>query len=255
MDASPVGDIDVTAGVHRTRYRGNWKFVGMDGYHPHYTHRSVLDAWRRRSGGNMADTHHGDPFADESGNLTRDLGNGHVLLDFFPGRMAHLDRYLATLRKQPQGEDYIQAMHAAHGQQRGNELLAWAGDPHVGIYPNLQLIGVQIRLVRPVSVDETEVLMFPGLLKGVPDSINSLRLRQHESFYGPAGAGSPDDAELFERNQTGLQAAVEPWLYLARGLNRERVEPDGTRTGLVGDETTQRGQLRAWAKLMAEASA
>ena len=144
-------------------------------------------------------------------------------------------------------------MHAAYGEQRGNELLAWAGDPHAGIYPNLQLIGVQIRLVRPLAVDETEVLMFPGLLKGVPDSINSLRLRQHESFYGPAGAGSPDDAELFERNQTGLQAAVEPWLYLGRGLNRERTEPDGTRVGLIGDETTQRGQLRAWAKLMSEA--
>jgi hypothetical protein len=114
---------------------------------------------------------------------------------------------------------------------------------------------VQIRLVRPLAVDDTEVLMFPGLLKGVPDSINSLRLRQHESFYGPAGAGSPDDAELFERNQEGLQADVEPWLYLARGLNRERGEPDGTRVGLVGDETTQRGQLRGWLKLMSEASA
>jgi hypothetical protein len=239
--------------VHRTHYRGNWKFVGMDGYHPHYTHRSVMDAWKRRSGGNMADTHHGDPFADESGNLTRDLGNGHVLMDFLPGRSAHLERYLGSIRKQPRGEDYIQAMHAAYGQQRGNELLAWAGDPHAGIYPNLQLIGVQIRLVRPVSVDETEVLMFPGLLKGVPDSINSLRLRQHESFYGPAGAGSAEDAELFERNQTGLQAAVEPWVYLGRGLNRERTEPDGTRVGLIGDETTQRGQLRAWAKLMSEA--
>jgi hypothetical protein len=42
-------------------------------------------------------------------------------------------------------------------------------------------------------------------------------------------------------------------VYLGRGLNRERTEPDGTRVGLIGDETTQRGQLRAWAKLMSEA--
>ena len=256
VDASPTGQIDVTAGVHRTRYRGNWKFVGMDGYHPHYTHRSVMDSWKRRSGGTLADTHHikhGDPFADESGNLTRDAGNGHVLLDMFPTRLAHVDGYLDGLRKRPGGDDYIAAMFQAYGPERGRELLAWAGDPHVGIYPNLQLIGIQIRIIRPPAADDTEVLMFPALLKDVPPSINELRLRQHESFYGPAGAGAPDDAELFERNQEGLRATVEPWVYLARGLHREKRDTDGTLIGMPGDETTQRGQLRAWKRLMSEA--
>jgi phenylpropionate dioxygenase-like ring-hydroxylating dioxygenase large terminal subunit len=253
VEASPSGTIDVTAGVHRTRYRGNWKFVGMDGYHPHYTHRSVLDAWKRRAGGNLGDTHHGDPFSDESGNYTRDAGNGHVLLDMFPGRLAHLERYLGTLRKLPGGADYIAAMQRAYGPERARELLAWAGDPHVGIYPNLQLIGIQIRIVRPLAVDDTEVLMFPALLKDVPPAINDLRLRQHESFYGPAGAGAPDDAEIFERNQEGLQATLDPWVYLARGLHRERRAADGSLIGMPGDETTQRGQLRAWKRLMSEA--
>ncbi|WP_372718999.1 Rieske 2Fe-2S domain-containing protein [Immundisolibacter sp.] len=253
LDASPTGEIDVTAGVHRTRYRGNWKFVGMDGYHPHYTHRSVMDSWKRRPGGGMANLHHGDPFCDESGNLTRDAGNGHVLLDMFPSRLAHVDEYLAGIRKRPGGEDYIAAMQEAHGPQRARELLAWAGDPHVGIYPNLQLIGIQIRIIRPLAVDDTEVLMFPALLKDVPPSINEMRLRQHESFYGPAGAGAPDDAEIFERNQQGLGATVEPWVYLARGLERERQDTDGSIIGMPGDETTQRGQLREWKRMMSEA--
>lgn len=253
VEASPSGEIDVSAGVHRTQYRGNWKFVGMDGYHPHFTHRSVLDMWKKRKGGNLGDTHHGDPFADDSGNLTRDLGNGHVMLDFYPGRRAHLDAYLDSLRKQPGGERYIADMEEAYGPQRAADLLAWAGDPHVGIFPNLQLINVQIRIVQPISADETEVLMFPALLKDVPDSINAMRLRQHESFYGPASAGAPDDAEIFERNQLGLQADVDPWLLLARGLEREWVDADGSIVGCPSDEVTQRGQLKAWKRLMTEA--
>ena len=92
--------------------------------------------------------------------------------------------------------------------------------------------------------------MFPALLKGVPDSINELRLRNHEAFYGPASQGSPDDAEIFERNQLGLSAEVDPWVLLSRGLERERIEEDGTIVGRITDETTQRGQLKQWQKLM-----
>jgi IS605 OrfB family transposase len=32
-DASPAGEIELRAGVHKHSYRGNWKQIGMDGYH------------------------------------------------------------------------------------------------------------------------------------------------------------------------------------------------------------------------------
>jgi len=250
LDASPLGEIDVLAGVHRTKYYGNWKFVGMDGYHPHFTHKSVLDMWNREGGENLGDTHRGDPFADDSGNLTRDMGNGHVMLDFFPGREQHYDTYLEGLLSKPGGAEYLAAMEKSHGKEEAKRQLIWAGDPHTGIYPNMQLINIQIRIIRPISANETEVLMFPTLLKGVPEEINATRLRHHESFYGPAGAGAPDDAELFERNQTGLQNNVNPWLLLGRGLDRQYRDENGDLVGLVSDEVTQRGQLQAWVKLM-----
>lgn len=117
---------------------------------------------------------------------------------------------------------------------------------------NVQLIQSQIRIVRPLAADRTEVLMIPTALQNVPESVNLQRLRRHESFYGPASQGSPDDAEVFERNQEGLSAEVDPWVYLARGLHREKVQPDGTIVGEITDETTQRGQLRQWKALMAE---
>lgn len=251
-EASPVGRIDVTAGVQRTVYRGNWKFVGMDGYHPYYTHKSVMDMWQARRDDNLGDTHRGDPFSDDSGNLTRDVGNGHVLLDMYGGRERHLDHYLEGLRKKPGGARYIADMETAYGEERARELLIWAGDPHVGVYPNLQLIGIHIRIVNPIAVDETEVLMFPVLWEGVAPEMNASRLRVHESFYGPSSQGSPDDAELFERNQLGLQADVDPWVYLARGMHREKTDHDGSLIGMPSDETTQRGQFKAWKKMMRE---
>jgi phenylpropionate dioxygenase-like ring-hydroxylating dioxygenase large terminal subunit len=32
-DLSPVGEVELRAGTHKSAFRGNWKFVGMDGYH------------------------------------------------------------------------------------------------------------------------------------------------------------------------------------------------------------------------------
>lgn len=250
VDASPVGEIRVDAGVYKTVYKGNWKLVGMDGYHVHFVHASVIAAWNRDPDSGLAATHRGDPFDDESASRTRDLGNGHAMLDMTAHRMSHYEQFTDMLKKLPGGNEYLQAMLDKHGEERARLLVSLAGDPHVGIYPNLQLINNQIRILNPISADACEVIMFPVLFEGVSPEINALRLRQHESFYGPAGSGSPDDAEIFERVQKGMMAEVNPWLNLSRGMHREEYGSDGVITGRISDEVTQRGQMRQWRKLM-----
>ncbi|MDB5841360.1 MAG: (2Fe-2S)-binding protein [Herminiimonas sp.] len=250
LDVSPIGQIDVRSGVNKTTFRANWKFVGMDGYHPNYVHKTVYEVRRRKQPAGVTASSKGEAFSDESANLTRDLGNGHAMLDVYPVRSANYTDYLESMKGKPGWDEYYQSMVTAYGQQRADEILVWAGDPHIGVFPNLQLIGSQIRLIRPVAADQTEVLMFPTLLQGVPDPINQLRLRNHEAFYGPASQGSPDDVEIFERNQVGLSADVDPWVLLARGLDRERVDADGSIVGSITDEVTQRGQLKQWKALM-----
>lgn len=250
LDVSPSGRINVRSGVNKTTFRANWKFVGMDGYHPNHVHRTVYEVRRRRKPVGVTASSQGETFSDQSANLTRDLGNGHAMLDVYPVRSANYQQYLASMEGKPGWEDYYQSMVQAYGQSRADEILVWAGDPHIGVFPNLQLIGSQIRLIRPVAPDKTEVLMFPTLLEDVPDPINELRLRNHEAFYGPASQGSPDDAEIFERNQVGLSADVDPWVLLSRGLHRERVDVDGSIVGSITDEVTQRGQLKQWKALM-----
>lgn len=271
LDVSPLGEIEVLSGASKTLIRANWKFIGMDGYHPAYVHRTFFDLVRRQEKANEADASDEETGAGEDevvpgekgkgggddmawtgapGNVARDLGNGHVLLDISPVRKTLYPKYLETMAKQSGWSEYYRSMVEAYGQERADEVLIWEGDPHMGLFPNVQLIQSQIRIIRPVSVDLTEILMIPTLLKGVPDEINEMRLRKHERFYGPASKGSPDDGEVFERNQLGLSAEVDPWVNLSRGLHRERVDPDGTIVGSMTDETTQRGQLRQWKALM-----
>lgn len=263
VDLSPEGEIEVRSGCHKGKYKGNWKFVGMDGYHSEFVHRSLAKRDAKRPGKKEVDkeiasaTKKEEVFEttkvaqlnpDDSGNFTRDLGNGHARLDF-SARLSQSEQLLAPFKEHAWGRSYLEAMEKRHGKKRAHDLISLR-TPHVGIWPNLQIIDFHVRVIQPVSVDETEVLMFPVLLKGVPQELNADRLRKHEWFYGPAGFGSPDDYEIFERNQLGLNAQVEPKVLLSRGLSRERVDADDSIVGYFSDETPQRGQLKQWKKVM-----
>ena len=255
VDASPTGDIFVDAGVNKTKYLGNWKLVGMDGYHPNFVHASVVAGWQRNQESGIGAMHREDPFSDEALTLVRDYGHGHAMLDFRAQRLKSYSKHAAFLAKVPGGTKYVEDMHQAYGKDRAELLISLAGDPHMGIFPNLQLIGNQVRIVTPIAPGVTQVTMAMVRLGGVSDEINTMRVRQHESFYGPAGSGSPDDAEIFERVQRGMAAEVNPWIEISRGMHREYVdETDGSVVGRITDEVPQRGQIKFWLQLMTQAN-
>jgi phenylpropionate dioxygenase-like ring-hydroxylating dioxygenase large terminal subunit len=249
IDLSPEGELDVTAGIHKYGYHANWKFQienGMDGYHANFVHQSFFENVRRRTGVNLTDLGN-----SQSPAQTRDLGHGHVMIDFRPYNEARRGRMSAIMVTSESGQAYRNALIARYGEKRTNELLTARGT-HMLVFPNLILIGVQIRVIRPVRVDETEVFLYPAFLKGAPHQLNLARLRGHEAFYGPAGGGATDDLEMFERNQIGLSARVDPWLLLSRGIEQQTQNADGTIVGQMTDEVTQRGIWRHWKKLMSQ---
>lgn len=251
VDASPTQQIQVGPTVSRTKYKGNWKFIGMDGYHPEIVHASVFALFKKKANSGLGATHRGNVLSDKSSSRTRAMGHGHVMLDYRRQRQDNLEHYLEFLKTLDGGAEYIELIRSAYPKDRADEVLAVAGDAHVGIYPNMQVIGNHVRIVNPIAVDETQILMFPVTLGGVPDGINKARLRQHESFYGAAApGGSPDDGEVFERAQRGLQASLEPWLDVSRGMHREQVDVDGTIVGQASDEVPQREQMKEWVRLM-----
>jgi phenylpropionate dioxygenase-like ring-hydroxylating dioxygenase large terminal subunit len=249
IDLSPEGEIDVRAGTHKYGYNANWKFQyenSMDGYHPNFTHQTMVDAARKKMGTNVSEL-----YTDDSSALSRDLGNGHSMLDRRPysQQVGHAaSRINATT---PQQQEYRDLLEARYGKERAEEIIV-SGGTHMAVFPNLILIASHIRVIQPVSADRTEIYLYPALLKGVPPEMNAYRLRAHEAFYGPGGSGAPDDLEMFERNQMGLKAQLDPWLLLSRGLGQEWRDTDGTLVGQMTDELPQRAFWRQWKSVLAE---
>lgn len=265
---SPIAELKVRAGVQRSEYQGNWKFVGMDGYHTNFVHKSVdmlqhadkrPEAGGAATGAKDGESEDFSPLEfgkspDKLGNESWSLGNGHVHINNAPQRLAKSAETMAELESAEWGRTYVADMEQAYGAEQARTLIC-APDPHLGLFPNLQVIGVHIRVIEPVSASRTVVVQYPALLEGVPKEINERRLRRHEWFFSPAGFGSPDDYEIFERNQAGLSADVAPRVLLARGIGDERVGTDGIVRGAYTDEVPQRGQLERWAELMTIAPA
>ena len=221
VDVSPVGEIALTARRQRYGYDGSWKLQmenAVDGYHPNFVHQSFGVAMKKLLAGRLKVDFSG-AFNDSSAAVSRDLGNGHGVLD-----MRCFAPYAADERN--------------------------GGGFNLAVFPNLMIVGSQVRSVTPMAWNRTEVLVQPIVFTGLED-LTEQRLRTHELFYGPAGFGQPDDAEIFRRMAMGLRAGGIDWVDISRGLEQEKVE-DGMVVGQITDEVPQRGLYRMWQRLMME---
>lgn len=248
-DLSPEGEIVARSGTNKYGYDANWKLQlenSVDGYHPNFTHQAFFDSFGTRM--NVPN----DLFKGNSLGQNRDLGNGHALLDFRAYNRASADvaKRIEDLRRIPWGEGYWDALVKRLGKERALDVLTTHGT-HMSIFPNLVVLQNQIRVIRPVTVDRTEVLLNPVLLAGAPDELNTRRLRLHEMFYGPGGGGVPDDIEMFRRIHIGLDS-IDPWIRFWRGRHRERRDADGTIYGQMSDEVAQRAIWRRWRDMVVE---
>lgn len=248
MDLSPTGEIDLRSGVQKVRYRGNWKFLpenSLEGdYHGPFIHRVAFELHSRRTGLNISSL-----YENEIPDVIRSLPGGHMVEDYRGATMAPQRRAPSPARLA-----YAAALEQRVGAERARQLLSTI-PPLVYVFPNLIYIMTHIRRVQPVSVDETFVHYHPLLLKGVDAQINADRLREHEFGFGPAGFISPDDIEIMERNQIGVQAQGNEWQYIGRGLHRVKHHPDGGTSGFTMDENHLRGMWRHYAQLMSEQQA
>ena len=247
-DLSPAGEIEVQAGAALLSYKGNWKLQmenSIDGYHPNFTHQSFFQSITRQTGVRL------DIFDGNAPTECRALGRGHTHLDYRPVNLApqEKEKRIGALRSIAWGEKYYDDMVASYGQPRAEEVIAIAGT-HMNVFPNLVVLGQQVRTIRPPAPERTEVELAFARLKGVPEELNTMRLRQYEQFYSPQGGGIHDDIEMFNRVGEGLHCTLEPWLIFQRGLHRERVMEDGTVVGQVTDEVSQRAMWRHWLEVM-----
>lgn len=246
IDRSPQGEIMLNAGAQAVRYHGNWKMLpenSVENYHGPFVHKVAFALSDRRAGRVRA-------------SITKRLPDQEDETLYFVG--GHMAEYLPrqgspTAQREPSAarRAYINSLTKSYGGKRARELVETLPS-FLYIFPNLMFLQTHFRRFEPVSVDETRVYYHPALLKGAPAEINQEILRFHETSFGPAGFVTPDDIEIFERNQAGLQAQGDEWLYIGRGLHRETKFADGGTSGHFMDEGQIRGMWRHYAWLMSE---
>lgn len=241
FDLAPEGTVRLGAGTHRYSYQGNWKLQsenGVDGYHPNFVHRAFIESSHLSK----------NIFGPSSQGRAGSLGKGHGLLDM----RVMMESAFRQRLEAPEGRRLFEVLTERLGdRERAERTILSQGTEgfNLLIFPNLQIIGAQIRVIHPRTPTFTEVDLYPYLHDGASDEVNTRRLRLHEAFYGPAGGGGPDDVEMFDRVGVGLGVESVEWLPFVRGLRREQVDGEA-RWGHVTDEQPQRGFYQRWLEFM-----
>jgi phenylpropionate dioxygenase-like ring-hydroxylating dioxygenase large terminal subunit len=239
---SPEGEIEITAGFLQHKVKANWKFVlenETDGYHPSFVHASIFE---------VAKSGIGSLYSADSTAVTRYFGNGHSENDLRPEfrKRGELLSWFGTT--QDRLPDYVSRMRGAYGQETADKIML-EGTPHTMIFPNLFIAEIQIFVLQPLAVDETVQHVTALQFKGAPDINRRLR-QQTMGSVGPAGFLLADDAQMYERVHRGVQSRNPEWVYLGRGMHRERRDENGYLVGDATDEVPSRGMWQYYRSLM-----
>ncbi|SCW72939.1 benzoate/toluate 1,2-dioxygenase alpha subunit [Sphingobium faniae] len=252
VDQAPDG-IEVLRGNSSYIYDGNWKLQienGADGYHVSSVHWNYSATMGRRNY-----EAEGTPTVDAAG-WSKSTGgvyafeNGHILL--WTNLLNPEVRPIYTYREEL--AERLGAERAAPivGQTR-----------NLCLYPNVYLMdqfSTQIRVIRPLGVDRTEVTIYCFAPKGESAAERALRIRQYEDFFNVSGMGTPDDLEEFRACQVGYADANDLWNDLSRGATHWIDGPDdnaralGLQPLLSGDRSEDEGlflrQHEYWARTL-----
>ncbi|WP_435199195.1 aromatic ring-hydroxylating oxygenase subunit alpha [Janibacter sp. GS2] len=237
-------------GVHKFRFKGNWKIQlenTTDGYHFPMVHKSWMASVDAETADMMS-------FMSDPEAVTHDVGNGHSVAIMAPGN-ADLDIDDGA-PLQSRFDDTVQELRDS-GEYSEEQIRRFVRSIHgagfnLNTFPNVSMSISFLRVLIPISVDETEIWHMSLGMDDGPECVNRERLRIHEHFQGPFGFGSPDDSEGWERVQVGAVGNPEMPIMVNRGLNRETTSDEGWPTSHVTDETGMRGAYAMWKKMMSE---
>ncbi|MBB5878771.1 Rieske 2Fe-2S domain-containing protein [Xanthomonas sp. 3498] len=255
VDQAPQG-LEVLRGNSSYIYDGNWKLQmenGCDGYHVSTVHWNYAATMSRRK-------QEGTPAVDAASWSKSVAGvygfeNGHLLL------------WTKTMNPEVRP---VYAHREELAQRLGAERAALIVEQtrNLCLYPNLFLMdqfSTQIRVIRPIDVDRTEVSIFCFAPRGESAQERTLRIRQYEDFFNVSGMGTADDLEEFRACQAGYAATAAPWNDLSRGAPLWIEGPDdnarrmGLKPLLSGERSEDEGlfvrQHAYWAQAMRAAIA
>jgi anthranilate 1,2-dioxygenase (deaminating, decarboxylating) large subunit len=134
---------------------------------------------------------------------------------------------------------------------------------NLNIYPSLfflDQISSQLRIIRPIAWNKTEIISQCIGVKGESDADRENRIRQFEDFFNVSGMGTPDDLVEFREAQRGFQGRLERWSDISRGRQHWVSGPTansenlGIQPAMTGTEITHEGlyvnQHQNWQKFL-----
>lgn len=266
VDQSASG-LELVPGAVTFTYEANWKLQlenCSDQYHFSSVHPSYLKLLDRRAESqwmgttrNMWDPNrrHDEAHGAATGG-SYNLANGHVLNWRMPDAPDALPLY-----------EQKDALAERVGEAKRDWMFF---SRNLTIFPNVQFAenaSSQLRIIRPLSVDRTEMRTFCMAPIGESAEARRLRIRQYEDFFNPSGLATPDDAVVYEACQEGYASSGSPWLQgYSRGICGKvdggndfsraiGLAPEQSITGdrTLGDETIFHAYYRAWRQRLADA--
>jgi phenylpropionate dioxygenase-like ring-hydroxylating dioxygenase large terminal subunit len=259
IERSPDGDIEIADSAFTLEYQGNWKLHmenANDVFHPSFVHSSSV-APARAAARNTS-------ILDQDQTREMLLANGFsqtdwegILLTGLPGGHTFMTNfYKKGVLVQEEQDPVIQRYHAALERRLGSERMVEVLEMNRFnniIYPNL-LINAQhqqMRITVPLSVDLTLVHVHCFRLKGAPEEMFHRAIRFLTTLGSPASMIFSDDVEMLERCQQGLAKQAGPWINVARGLDKDRRDSNGS-IGGAASELPMRVQFEAWVNYLTQ---
>ena len=261
VDQSAEG-LEVLKGASTYTFNGNWKLQaenGADGYHVSAVHWNYAATTNHRK--EQEAIREDNIKAMDAGKWGKQ-GGGFYSFD-------HGHMLLWTKWANPQDRPNF-PRHQEFTDKFGKPVADWMIERsrNLCLYPNVYLMdqfGSQIRLLRPLAVDKTEVTIYCIAPKGESPEARSRRIRQYEDFFNVSGMATPDDLEEFRACQVGFAAKAVMWNDMCRGAELwvegadEAAKEIGLKPTLSGLKTEDEGlytvQHRYWLETMKKAVA
>ncbi|EEG06910.1 anthranilate 1,2-dioxygenase large subunit [Pseudogulbenkiania ferrooxidans] len=260
---SPTGELEVLPGKSTYTFDGNWKLQnenGLDGYHVSTVHYNYVATVQHRQDANAQKGEAGSGTLDYS-----KLGAGDAETDdgWFSFRNGHsvLFSDMPNPAVRPGYASVMPRLVEEHGQAKAEWMMHRLRN--LNIYPSLffmDQISSQLRIVRPVAWNKTEIVSQCIGVKGESNQDRENRIRQFEDFFNVSGMGTPDDLVEFREQQRGFQARLERWNDISRGHHKwlQGTTPNSELLGiqpvLTGTELTHEGlyvnQHGAWREFL-----
>lgn len=229
-------------GEHKFTFPGNWKIQlenTTDAYHFPIVHKSFLTSLDGA-------TEELFSFMD-AGGYVEDLGNGHSVMVMIPELVDLEENLEADIPERFAAiADDLRKTHDEQAVRRIVRAIGGTGF-NLNMFPNAACSMAFFRILRPMSVDKTEIRHIAIGMDGGPDvaAANRARMRLHEHFQGPMGFGTPDDAEAWERVQMGTDGPDSSWIMVNRGEDKT-----DSNAGDVTAETGMRAAYQMWKRMM-----